>query len=57
MKKVFGIKITWIMHVKTIEAKVFRTFIGVYSLLKSEWLSSVDIKRSIQKELLASVMT
>jgi hypothetical protein len=39
-----------------IEAKAFRTFIGVYSLLKSERLST-NIKITLHKALIRSVIT
>jgi hypothetical protein len=39
-----------------IEAKVFRTFIRIYSLLKSERLSA-NIKLTLLKALIRSVMT
>jgi hypothetical protein len=32
----FDKKVTWRLHIEKIEAKVFRTFITVYSLFKSE---------------------
>jgi hypothetical protein len=32
----FDRKITWILHIKTIETKAFRPFIRTYSLFKSE---------------------
>jgi hypothetical protein len=37
------------------EAKAFRTFIRIYSLLKSERLS-VNIKQTLHKALIRSVM-
>jgi hypothetical protein len=39
-----------------IEAKAFRTFIRIYSLFKSELLST-DIKLTLHKALIRSVMT
>jgi hypothetical protein len=37
---IFDKRITWRLHIEMIEAKAFRAFIRVYSLLKSEHLSS-----------------
>jgi hypothetical protein len=39
-----------------IEAKAFRTFIRIYSLLKSERLSA-NIKLTLHKALIRSIMT
>jgi hypothetical protein len=36
---IFDRKITWGLHIKTIEVKAFRAFIRAYSLLKSEHLT------------------
>jgi hypothetical protein len=49
-------KVTWRLHIEMIEAKAFRTFITLYSLFKSELLSA-DIKLTLQKALIRSVMT
>jgi hypothetical protein len=35
---IFDRKITWRLHIEMIEAKAFRTLIGVYSIFKSERL-------------------
>jgi hypothetical protein len=43
-------------HTQKIEAKAFRTFIRLYSLLKSVRLS-VNIKLALHKALITSVMT
>jgi hypothetical protein len=48
--------ITWELHIEMIEAKVFRTFIRVYSLFKSELLST-NIKLTLHRTLIRSVMT
>jgi hypothetical protein len=53
---IFNMKITWRLHIQMIEAKAFRTFIRVYSLLKSEQLSA-NIKLTLPKALIRSVMT
>jgi hypothetical protein len=37
---IFDKRITWRLHLEMIEAKAFRTFIRIYSLLKSERLSA-----------------
>jgi hypothetical protein len=43
---IFDKKITWRLHIEMIKAKAFRTFIGVYSLFKSERLSAYINVRS-----------
>jgi hypothetical protein len=53
---IFDKKITQRPHIEMIEAKAFRTFIRVYSLFKSERLSS-NIKLTLHKALIRSVMT
>jgi hypothetical protein len=47
---------TWRLHIEMIEAKTFRTFIRVYSQLKSERFSA-NIKLTLHKALIRSVMT
>jgi hypothetical protein len=47
---------TWRLHIETIEAKAFRTFITLYSLFKGERLSA-NIKLTLHKALIRSVMT
>jgi hypothetical protein len=50
---------TWRLHIETIEANAFRTFISiilVYSLLKNERLNA-NIKLTLQKALTRFVMT
>jgi hypothetical protein len=47
---------SWRLHIETIEAKAFRTFIRLYSLFKSERLR-VSIKLTLHKALIRSVMT
>jgi hypothetical protein len=49
----FAVRITWRIHIETIEDKSFTTFVRVNSHLKSEELRPT-IERSFQKELLAS---
>jgi hypothetical protein len=46
---------TWRLHIETIEAKAFQTFIRLHSLFKSERLST-NIKLTLQKALIRSVM-
>jgi hypothetical protein len=46
----------WRLRVEMIEAKVFRTFIRLYSLFKSEQLS-VNIKFTLHKAKIRFVMT
>jgi hypothetical protein len=53
---VFDRKITWRLHIEMMEAKVFRTFIRVYYLFKSERLSA-NIKLTLHKALIRSIMT
>jgi hypothetical protein len=49
-------RITWRLHTEITESKVLRTFIRIYSILKSEHLST-DIKLTLHKALISSVMT
>jgi hypothetical protein len=49
-------RMAWRLHIETIEAKVFRTFIRFYSLFKSERLS-VNVKLILHKALIRSVIT
>jgi hypothetical protein len=53
---IFCKKVTLRLHIKMIEAKAFRTCIGVYSLFKSERLS-INIKLTLHKALIRSIMT
>jgi hypothetical protein len=53
---IFDKRMTCRLHIKTIEAKAFRTFIRLHSLFKSEQLSAT-IKLTIHKVLIRSVMT
>jgi hypothetical protein len=53
---VFNRKITWRLHIKTIETKAFRAFIRTYSLFKREHLSA-NIKLTLYKALIRSIMT
>jgi hypothetical protein len=52
----FGKKITWRLHIETIEAKAFGTFIRIYPLFQSERLST-NIKFTLHKALIKSAMT
>jgi hypothetical protein len=49
-------KTTWRLHIKTIKAKAYRTFISTYSPFKSEQLSA-NIKLTLHKALVISIMT
>jgi hypothetical protein len=49
-------RITWRLHVEIIEAKTLRTFVRIYSILKSERLSA-NIKLNFHEALIRSVMT
>jgi hypothetical protein len=53
---IFDKKIIWRLHLEIIEAKAFRTFIGIYSLLKSERLSA-KIKLTLHKALIRAETT
>jgi hypothetical protein len=53
---IFDMRITWIMHIKMTEPKVFGTFIRIYPLFRSEHLST-NIKLTLHKALISSVMT
>jgi hypothetical protein len=44
-------KVTWRLHSEMIEAKAFRTFIRIYSLFKSERLST-NIKLTLHKAII-----
>jgi hypothetical protein len=55
LSAIFDKRITWRLHKEMIEVKAFRTFIRIYSLLKSERLSS-NIKLTLHKALIRSVM-
>jgi hypothetical protein len=45
---IFDKKITWRLHIETIEAKAFRTFSIIYPIFKSERLSA-NIKLTLHK--------
>jgi hypothetical protein len=47
---------TWKLHIETMKAKAFWTFIRLYSLFKSEQLST-NIKVTLHKALIRSVTT
>jgi hypothetical protein len=47
---------TWRLHIQMIEAKAFRTFIRIYSLFKSERLSTI-FKLTLHEDFSKSVMT
>jgi hypothetical protein len=51
----FDKKITWRIHIETIEAMAFRTFLRVYCLLKSERLNANKV--TIYKTLIRSIIT
>jgi hypothetical protein len=53
---IFDRKITWGLHIKTIETKAFRAFTRTYSLFRCEHLSS-NIKLTLYKALIRSIMT
>jgi hypothetical protein len=53
---IFDKRMTWSLHIETIEAKTFRTFLRFCSLLKNERLRA-DIKLTLHKALIRSVMT
>jgi hypothetical protein len=48
LSAVFNQRIARRLHIETIEAKAFRTFIRIYSLFKSEHLST-NIKLTLHK--------
>jgi hypothetical protein len=48
-------EITWRLHIETIEAKAFRTFIGIYPLFKSERLGT-NSKSSLHEALIRSMI-
>jgi hypothetical protein len=48
-------KITWRLHIETIEAKAFRIFIIIYSRFKSKRLST-NIRLTLHKALIRSAM-
>jgi hypothetical protein len=52
---IFDKRMTWRLHIEIIEAKAFRTFIRIYSVFKSERLST-NIKLTLHKALIRSVM-
>jgi hypothetical protein len=53
---IFYKRFTRRLHIETTEAKVFRIFIRIYSVLKSERLRA-NIKLTLHKALIRSVMT
>ena len=52
---IFDKRITWRLHTEMIEAKAFKTFITIHSVLKSEQLSA-SIKLTRHKSLIRSVL-
>jgi hypothetical protein len=56
LRVIFDKRMTWRLHIEMIKVKAFRTFIKIYSLLKSERLSA-NIKLTLHKALIRSVMT
>jgi hypothetical protein len=53
---IFDKRMTWRLHKEMTEAKAYRTFIRIYSLLKSEPLSA-NIKLTLHKAPIRSTMT
>jgi hypothetical protein len=53
---IFDKRITWRLHLEMTEAKAFRTFIRIYSLLKRERLRT-KIKLTLHKTLTRTVIT
>jgi hypothetical protein len=53
---IFDKKVIWRLHREMIKAKAFRTFIRIYSLLKSERLST-NIKLNLHKAVIRTIMT
>jgi hypothetical protein len=53
---IFDKKVTWRLHIEMIEAKAFRTIIRIYTIFKSERLST-NIKLTLHKPLIRSIMT
>jgi hypothetical protein len=51
---IFDKRITWRLHIEITDAKSFRTFIKIYSLLKRERLNA-NIKPTLHKALISSV--
>jgi hypothetical protein len=51
---IFDKRITWRLHIKRIKPKALRTFIRIYSLFESQWLST-NIKFTLHKALIRSV--
>jgi hypothetical protein len=49
-------RITWRLHIERIEVKAFRTFIRLYSLLKSEQLNA-NTKLTLLEALIRPVIT
>jgi hypothetical protein len=52
---IFDKRITWRLHIRTMEAKAFRAFIMTYCLFKIERLSA-NIKLTLHNALIRSVM-
>jgi hypothetical protein len=53
---IFDKRITWRLHIEMTKTEAFRAFIRIYSLIKSEHLST-NIKLTLHKALIRSVMT
>jgi hypothetical protein len=53
---IFNNKITWRLHIETVATKPYRTFIRLYSLFKSDRLST-NSKLTLHKALIRSIMT
>jgi hypothetical protein len=56
IRVIFDNKIMWRLHIETMKAKAFRTFIRIYPLFKSERLNT-NIKLTFHKALIRSAMT
>jgi hypothetical protein len=52
---IFDKRVTWRLHIERIEAKALKTFIRIYSLFKSERLST-NIKLTLHNALIRSIM-
>jgi hypothetical protein len=53
---IFDKGITWRLRIEMIAAKAFRTFIRIYSLLKTDHIRT-NIKLTLHRALISSVMT
>jgi hypothetical protein len=53
---IFYKKITWRLHIQTVATKTYRTFVTLYSLFKTDWLST-NCKLTLHKALIRSIRT